>query len=465
MSRLKTNVKGGKVVLDLGEANPKQALFYQSRTLYTAYGGARGGGKTHALRVKAVGGALRWPGIRILIIRRTYPELQSSHIEPICRMVPCSLAAYNVSLRQMNFVNGSVIRFGHYNGTGSEMEYQGQEYDWIFMDEATQFTESEFRILGGCLRGANDIPKRFYLTCNPGGVGHRWVKRLFIDRRFKTDPEDPENSEKPEDYSFIFASVEDNTVLMERSPAYVQMLANLPERLRAAHRYGDWNALSGVYFDEFSIKRHVVDGFVIPENWRRYRAFDYGLDMLACFWIAVDEAGRCYVYRELCMPGLIVRKAAGKILESTLPGEFIEATFAPPDMWSALKESGKTIAETFALAGVPLVKVPNNRVQGHLQIKEMLADMADGRPGLVFFKGCKRVVEDMQVIQADEENPNDCAREPHDVTHTVDGLRYFCISRVLPGRKIEEAVEDDEAEVESYEEFMCGGEIPNGYIA
>ena len=411
------------VTVDFGKPNKKQEMFYASRTLYTAYGGARGGGKTHALRIKAVGGALTWPGIKILIIRRTYPELQSNHIEPIIKLVPQQIASYNGSLRQMTFINGSTIKFGHYNGSASELEYQGQEYDWIFMDEATQFTEHEFRILGGCLRGVNEIPKRFYLTCNPGGVGHRWVKRLFIDRDFKTGCENPEENENPEDYSFIFASVEDNEALMEASPAYVQMLSNLPERMRAAHRYGDWNALSGAYFDEFSEAKHVIEPFPIPKQWRRYRAFDYGLDMLACYWIAVDFDGRCYVYRELCQPDLIVRDAAQMILDHTMPDEHIDITFAPPDMWSTLKDSGRTMAELFMLGGVPIVKVSNNRVQGHMQLKDMLAprDIGEkfkGRPMLLFFKNCKRAIGDLPAIQTDEKNPNDCAREPHDITHT-----------------------------------------------
>ena len=161
----KARASGG---IYFGKANPKQAQFFASRTLYTAYGGARGGGKSWAVRVKAVGGALAYPGIKILLLRRTYPELQQNHITPIIKMVPQTLAAYNGSQRAMYFKNGSTIKFGHaQSAVGIETEYQGQEYDWIFMDEATQFTESEFRTLGGCLRGVNEIPKRFYLTCNP----------------------------------------------------------------------------------------------------------------------------------------------------------------------------------------------------------------------------------------------------------------------------------------------------------
>ena len=456
---------GTTLELDLGTANPKQRLFYESRTLYTAYGGARGGGKSHAVRVKAEGGALRWPGIRILILRRTYPELRGNHIEPVRAMVPRALASYNEAAKTLYFTNGSTIRFGHFQGHRGELEYQGQEFDWIFLDEATQFTEQEFRILGGCLRGVRDIPRRFYLTCNPGGVGHQWVKRLFIDRQFQTGCPNPEENEDPRDYTFIFATVEDNRALLEKSPGYLQMLSALPPHLRRAHRYGDWDALTGAYFAEFSPARHVVRPFRIPDEWVRYRAFDYGLDMLACLWIAVDPAGRCYVYRELCRPGLIVKDAAGAMLEMTLPQEHIAVTFAPPDMWSTQKDTGKTMAEIFLTAGLGIVKASNNRVQGHLQIHELLADLPDGRPGLLFFDTCPRIIEDLALIQTDEKNPNDCAREPHHLTHTVDGLRYFAVSRVAPPPPPgpAEAAWDDERL--DYDQLMRGGDADAGYLA
>lgn len=202
MAYSKVQNGGSAVNIDLGQLNPKQKLFCQSRTRYTAYGGARGGGKTHVLRVKAFGGALTYPGIRILIVRREYPELEQNIILPMRKMIPLEIGTYSGTMRMIFFANGSIIKFGHF-GSGDELEYQGQEYDWIFMEEATQFTESQFRTLGACLRGATKIPRRMYLTCNPGGIGHLWVKRLFIDREYQ-------DGEKASDYTFIPATVEDN---------------------------------------------------------------------------------------------------------------------------------------------------------------------------------------------------------------------------------------------------------------
>jgi phage terminase large subunit len=334
------------------------------------------------------------------------------------------------------------------------------------MDEATQFTEEEFRYMGGCLRGANDIPKQFFLTCNPGGVGHRWVKRLFIDQEYKSDSTNPEENEDPSDYYFIQAKVDDNIALMNSKDgeAYKRMLSSLPENIRAAHRDGDWDVLSGSYFPEFSVGKHVVQPFAIPKHWTRYRAFDYGLDMLAVLWVAVDEQGRAYVYRELRQSNQNVSEASRLILENTGRDERISVTFAPPDMWNRQKDSGKSMAELYMTSGVPIVKANNNRVQGWLQVKEFLMDGADGQPGLVVFSTCKGLISDMQAIQADENNPNDCAKQPHDITHGPDSLRYFCISRTLPGERPVDPVYKDEFDDDDLEDEMTGGEVSVGYI-
>ena len=292
------------------------------------------------------------------------------------------------------------------------------------MDEATHFTEWEFRVMAATLRGTRSIPKRFYLTCNPGGVGHMWVKRLFIDRNFAP-------GEEGADYAFIPATVEDNRALMEGSPEYVKLLDLLPQDIRAAHRYGDWNVLAGQYFSEFSQASHGFAPFPIPESWPKYRSIDYGLDMLACLWVAVDGRGRSWVYRELKEPGLIVSRAAERMLELTGEDEEIQYTIAPGDLWARQKDTGRTMAEVFAACGVGLVKADSSRVQGWMAVKEALALRPDGRPGLLVSQACPGLFHDLSALCRDQANPSDCAREPHEITHSCDALRYFCQSRVL----------------------------------
>lgn len=448
-----------EVSLNLGTLNPKQRLFCRARTRYVAYGGARGGGKTHVLRIKAFGGGLQYPGIRILIVRKEYPELEQNIILPMRKMIPAEVATYNGSMRMLFFANGSIIKFGHFS-SGDDLEYQGQEYDWIFMEEATQFTEEQFRTLGACLRGATDIPRRMYLTCNPGGIGHLWVKRLFVDREYR-------DGENGKDYTFIPATVEDNPQLLKASPEYVQMLELLPEDIRRAHRYGDWNALAGTFFPEFRRESHVCRNFLrIPAEWKKYRAFDYGLDMLACIWVAVDFDGRCYVYREVQQSGLIVSEAAKLILSLTPPSEQIEVTIAPPDMWNRQKDSGRSMAEIFMENGLGIIKASNNRVQGWMAVKELLKPMrteAD-KPGLLVCEDCQGLIRNVPVIQHDDKNPSDCATEPHSITHILDALRYFCVTRVLKAERTEEPEDWDETGAVDYDLNMTGGEMPADYL-
>lgn len=447
--------------MDLGELNPKQKLFCQARTRYVAYGGARGGGKSHVARTKAKGGAVTYPGIRILMLRKEYPELEQTVILPMRQSIPPELAVYNGTMRMHTFVNGSIIKYGHYD-SGGDLEYQGQEWDWIFIEEATQFTEHEFRVLGACLRGAAKIPRRMYLTCNPGGIGHEWVKRLFVDKEY-----DPTKGEKGEDYTFIPATVEDNPHLLEGSPEYLQMLESLPDDVREAWRYGNWDALAGIYFPEFRPDTHVIEPFVrIPAEWKKYRAIDYGLDMLACLWIAVDYDGRCYVYREVQQPNLIVSEAANLINSLTPAHEHIEFTVGPPDMWNRQKDSGKNMAEIFAHNGVALLRASNNRIQGWMAEKEMLKPLKNekDRPGLLVSRECRGLIRNIQLIQHDEKNPSDCATEPHSITHINDALRYFCITRTLGAERMAEQESDGE-DGEDYDEVMTGGEMSEGYLA
>lgn len=247
---------------------------------------------------------------------------------------------------------------------------------------------------------------------------------------------------------------------------YLAMLSALPENIRNAHRYGDWDALSGNYFPEFQTATHVCKPFPIPKEWVRYRSFDYGLDALACLWFAISPNGRVYMYRELKQSGLIVSDAAQAVLSHTGVGEKIACTYAPDDIWSRQKDTGKTMAEVFFANNLSIVKASRSRVQGWLQVKERFAPMADGKPGLIVFDTCKNFIDDVQAIQASDKDPNDCATEPHDITHLNDACRYFCISRSLAVIEEERqaAVDEFEADEEEYESYMTGGKITNAYI-
>lgn len=410
--------------------NERQKLFFMARRRFIGYGGARGGGKTWSVRMKAMLLASRYAGIKILIVRRSFQELRDNHILPL-QMELRDIARWKEQEKRFIFPNGSHIRFGYCSAERDVLQYQGQEFDIIFIDEATQLTEFQFQTFKGCLRGANDFPKRMYLTCNPGGVGHAWVKRLFVDRRYQGD-------ERADDYAFIQAKVTDNPVLMEKDPEYIHMLKSLPYELREAWLNGSWDVFAGQYFSEWDRDVHVVAPFEPPAWWRRYVTIDYGLDMLAAYLIAVDEHDMAYVIREVYQGrdlgenarGLIVSEAAQAVLDM-VGGDKVTAYLAPPDLWAARQETGRSVADIFAEHGIALTKTSNDRLDGWMAMHERLHVFEDERglcvAKLRIFPLCTNLIRTLPQLRYDDKRVNDVATEPHELTHAADAIRGFCV--------------------------------------
>lgn len=410
--------------------NERQKLFFKARRRFIAYGGARGGGKTWAVRTKAMLLSCRYDGIKILIVRRSFQELRDNHILPL-QMELRDLARWKEQEKRFIFPNGSYIRFGYCSAERDVLQYQGQEYDIIFIDEATQLTEFQFQTFKGCLRGANDFPKRMYLTCNPGGVGHAWVKRLFIDRQYV-------EGERPEDYEFIQAKVTDNPVLMKKDPEYINMLRSLPYELREAWLNGSWDIFAGQYFSEWNRDVHVVEPFAIPAWWRRYITLDYGLDMLAAYLIVVDDHDMAYVVQEVYKgrdlgegaKGLIVSEAAAEVKALAGNGD-IAAYLAPPDLWNARQETGKSVADIFAESGIYLTQTSNDRIDGWMAMHERLHVFEDEQgvqvAKLRIFPQCINLIRTLPQLRYDDKRINDVATEPHELTHGPDAIRGWCV--------------------------------------
>ena len=412
--------QASKVTLHLrGSPNPKQKLFFKSTAKYTAYGGARGGGKSWALRRKLILLALRYPGLKALIIRRTYPELLNNHTLPL-RSELGEFAPYADSRKRFEFPNGSSIMLGYCSCDGDVLRYQGQEYDIIAIDEATQLSEYQFNALKGSLRGSNDFPKRMYLTCNPGGIGHAWVKRLFIDRDFR-------DGENPDDYAFIGAKVYDNDKL---NADYIDSLRSLPDALRMAWLEGSWELFEGQFFPEFSPERHVGDcGMPRGHGVRYFMGIDYGFDMLAALWLWCDADGKVGVYRELCLPDLTISEAAERIAELCRydKGIRIEYAAASPDLWNRRQDSGMSGVDVMSdVYGMPpLIKADNRRIPGWRCVREYL------RGGnITISPDCRELVRCLPALIHDKRNFEDASSEPHSVTHAPEALRYALMSAV-----------------------------------
>ena len=418
------------------------------------YGGARGGGKSWSVRTKAKILAAKWPGIRQLIVRRTFPELQKNHIDTL-RKECFGVARYNGADKKLTFVNGSVIEFMYCAKDADLDRLQGAEYDIIYFDEATQLSEYQIKAITACCRGVNNFPKRIYYTMNPGGQGHGYIKRIFIDRKF-------EKNENPDDYEFIQALVTDNTALMESDPEYVAQLDALPEKLRKAWRFGDWNIFEGMFFEDFvddpehyDDRRwtHVIAPFR-PDGMTLYRSYDFGYNKpFSVGWWAVDREGVIYRIAELygCTgtPNEGVKWEPDRQFQEIrrierehpyLAGQRIHGV-ADPSIWD--RSRGESIADTAAKYGVYFVPGDNNRIPGWMQCHYRLRFDENGYPMMYVFNTCKAFIRTVPLMMFSTTRPEDLDTNLED--HVADEWRYFCMSRPIlpPAVKTVEPLVDD----------------------
>lgn len=408
----------------------KQKQFIDADCDEVLYGGAAGGGKSYGQVIDAFLDALKYPGIKQLILRTTFPELERSLIMTALEVIPKTLCKYNASSHKMKFNNGSLIEFGYLGNDADVTKYQSAEYDIIRFDELTHFTEYRYTYMQSRIRGVNNFPKQIKSSTNPGSKGHAWVKERFIDTM-------PENTVYTDNNGrtriFIPAKVQDNTFLMEKDPEYINRLKQMSENEQKALLYGDWDIFEGQYFKEFDKKVHVIPPCDIPPYYKRFRSIDYGMDATACYWWAVDGEGNCTVYREFYKSGLTISEAAKEILALSPPGEKISYTVASPDLWNRRQDTGQSGMEIMAQNGlVGLVRADNRRVEGWRVLREYLKVYEDNgakTAKLRIFNHCIQLIKCLPALVHDEHNPEDAADKPHDVTHAPESVRYGVMSR------------------------------------
>ncbi|MBO7250818.1 MAG: phage terminase large subunit [Clostridia bacterium] len=439
--------------IDLSQLSDKQYRFLSADAMHVGFGGARGGGKSWAVRTKAKILATYYKGIKVLIVRRTYPELINNHINPL-RDELYGLAGYNKSEKVFTFSNGSTIKFGYCNNDKDLDQYQGAEYDVIFLDEATQLQEMWIKKIIACVRGVNSFPKRVYYTCNPGGVSHGYFKRLFIDKKY-------EEGENPEDYVFIQALVTDNKALMLAQPDYIKQLEALPPKIRDAWLYGRWDIYEGQVFEDFRDTpdldlchkagitpeeameqrrfTHVIQPFNIPRHWNMMRSYDFGYNRpwSLGYW-AIDPDG--VLYRIMDVYGWNGTPNEGNKwtpdeqfkyiaeLERSHPwlqGRRFVDSVADPAIWDASR--GESVAETAQRYGIHFTPGENARVAGLMQVHYRLQFDENGFPRMYFFSNCATARRTLPLMMYSQTKPEDVDTESED--HCYDEIKYMCASK------------------------------------
>ena len=413
------------------------------------YGGSAGGGKSYAM----LADPLRYmghPSFSGLLLRHTTEELREL-IFKSQELYPKIWKGIKWSERKMQWTapSGARLWMSYLDRDEDVLRYQGLAFSWIGFDELTQWaTPYAWNYMRSRLRStAPDLPIFMRATTNPGGRGHAWVKKMFIDPAAYGKAFDATNIETgevlryPSGHSkagkalfkrkFIPARLSDNPFL-SKSGDYEAMLLSLPEQQRRQLLEGDWDIKEGAAFTEFNRDIHVVEPFNIPSNWVKFRACDYGYgSYTGVIWFAVSPSEQLVVYRELYVSKVLATDLADMVLEMEVGDGNIRYGVLDSSLWHKRGDTGPSLAEQMISKGCrwrPSDRSKGSRVAGKNEIHRRLqVDEFTEEPRLVFFNTCTNVISQLPSIPLDKKNPEDVDTKSED--HLYDALRYGIMSR------------------------------------
>lgn len=389
---------------------------------YLLYGGAAGGGKSYWIRWSSLRQLFYYyakygiKGVRVGIFCENYPALKERHLSKVSFEFPDYLGTLNKSDHEFQLreeYGSGVIAFRNLDDPS---KYLSSEFATIYVDELTKNKKETFDFLNMRLRWPGIPDTRFAGATNPGGIGHGWVKKLWIDSDFKEENYDPN------EFGFIQARYSDNP---HNASTYEKSLSSLPDKLRRAYKDGDWDVFAGQFFTEFRRSVHTCDAFEIPEDWPRLLCLDYGYSKPSCvLWLALDRAfNTVYVYRELYETGLTYASLAKEIANT----HDLHDIHSDPAIWAKKDspKSGESVMRENLPKGTRIIKGENSRVVGWGVFREYLKIRnIDGEeiPSLKIFKNCKNLIRTIPEQVYDEKKPDDLDTNAED--HAVDALRY-----------------------------------------
>lgn len=427
-----------------------QTAVIQCPVFEVFYGGARGGGKTEA----SIGDWLEHSGTYGqdaigIFFRRKYKQLA----EVIARtkvLFPKIGAKYNEQRSEWLMANGARLKFAYLENDVDAEEYQGHNYTRVYIEEVTNFPSPDpINKLRATLRSGAGVPCGMRLTGNPGGPGHSWVKKRYIDpdpRGYKLITESCEIEIDGVirlvslDRVFIPAKLKDNSLLLRNDPTYVLRLRQAgSEALVKAWLEGDWNIIDGAFFTEFSDIHILQNGWIkrIPPQTVRFRAHDWGsAKPFSVGWYAISDGtwglprDALFKYREWygsSGPNKGIKMTADLVAKGIIEREkeeLIRYGVADPAIF--IRNGGPSIMETMAINKCMWRKGDNKRIPGWQQLRQRLFG-ENGVPMLYFNETCEATMEQIATIQHDDSDPEDIDTDSEE--HALDETRYAVMSR------------------------------------
>ena len=461
---------------------PKQNVFHSITAEVALFGGSAGPGKTTALLMDAFIFAMENPGSTVMLMRRTYPELESSLVKKSLEIFPAEIGRYNSAKHQWTLHTGaknSYVSFGHCEREADVYKHRSAEWQYLGIDESTSFTQEMFDQLFTRVRSSVSGTKcKVRLCSNPGQIGHGWHKKYFGLGDAKRKPYEVWRPAKavgdkydPPTRTFIPATIFDDPALLENDPGYLARLEALPEAQKRMLLYGDWEGFSGQYFTEFDRASHVVQPFEIPRHWKLYRSVDFGFDKpFACHWHAADDRGHIYTYREIYKRGLRDKQQAQLIKDSSVRSsggaepEEIEYTVGDPSQVVRGKDTGISTQQNYHELGIPIFPGSNARIPGWMTMRNWLAiDPVTGTPWWQIFTTCPELVREVEEAIYDVNRPEDIDTKGSD--HAIDECRYFFMSRPAPANALKKDDGRGKLDANSRAEWAAVAKMQNNIAA
>jgi phage terminase large subunit len=343
---------------------------------------------------------------------------------------------------ELSFATGSRVIIGHYNDERDIDKYMGIEYDVINLGEATQLPFSRVQGIRGCLRTSKpNWRPRMYLDTNPGGVGHRWYRGMFIV---------PWLEKRETTTRHVQVTVDDNKFV---DSEYKSTLQSYTGWMRKAYLDGDWDIAAGQYFTTFRREVHVVEDFDDSRAVEWFAALDYGFAHYTVVLLGCrDGDGNIFIVDEhaerLWLPQRHAAAVKAMLARHTFSNRRLEIAdlkriVAGADVFSR-QSDGTTIAAQYSRLGISLRCANTDRVNGWAEILQRFGDVEGGvKPTLFIHKRCGRLLETLPALQHDPNRPEDvlkvdCDEDGIGGDDAADVLRYLVAtkSRAVTQRKL-----------------------------